>query len=154
MQLISSWRHCMSHTPGNLAPTATIQVHWVASYLLQPVPPVLLCLIQLILDGVFPTFPVLTDQPGSLACHPDPCCASVPSHLDFIAVLTLCLIAMSLDPKTVSSLSPAAMAPWSTVIPVLCPLPCHQQPSKNTICLHISSYSGSLLQYLLSSAVH
>lgn len=66
-------------------------------------------------DGQIPAVPVLTHQPGSLACHCDPCFASVPCHLDSTVVLPLWLIAMSLDPKPVSALT--VMASSSNVIP-------------------------------------
>lgn len=88
-----------SYSPG----TGLLICIWSASDLLYPSPPVFPCLIQLM--DRFQLSLVLTDQPGSLACHCDPCSVSEPCHLDSPVVLPLCLIAMSLDPKPVSSLT-------------------------------------------------
>lgn len=145
MQLIFSWRHCMSHTASDLASTATVQVHWFASDLFHPAPPVLLCLIQLILDRGFPALPVLLNQPGASACHLDPCCALGPCHLDSIAALPLRHITMSLDPKTGSSLSPIVMAPWSTVIPVT------DNPLKYHLPAHCQLF---LISFAVYSVIH
>lgn len=100
--------HCwwpVSSSPG----TALLICHWSSSPSSSCFP------LPYSADGQIPALPVLTHQPGSLACHCDPCFVSVPCHLDSTVVLPLWLIAMSLDLKLVLSLT--VMASSSNVIP-------------------------------------
>lgn len=68
---------CNWSPPGDTAcPTRTVTWLLQPQYrsldlpdLLHPAPPILLCLIQLILAGGFPALRVLIDQTGSSACH-------------------------------------------------------------------------------------
>lgn len=123
----------------------TVQVHWFASNLPHPAPPVLFCFILLILDGGFPALPVLIDQPGSLTCYLDLWYASLLSQPGFHSSFTLLSLSWTWPLCSVIIISHC----HGTLIHL------HQSPTilYNTICLRFSSYSWSLLHFILPYTV-